>query len=210
MLVIFDCDGVLVDSEPRSNAVLRACLAELGVHLTQQEVLDTFMGLSWASCLDRTEELLGSPPPPGFTEAYMRGRDAALRDGTLTAVAGAAAAVDAIAGAGHDTCVASSGEHEKMAFTLAETGLWDRFAGRIFSATDVERGKPAPDLFLHAAAALDHAPAECVVVEDAPAGVAGGKAAGMRVLGYTGMTAPERLAEADARFAAMTELPGLV
>ena len=210
MLVIFDCDGVLVDSEPRSNEALRLSLADLGIEMAFEEVLDVFMGISWASCLAKTEGLLGEPPPASFTDAYMSRRDAALRDGTLQAVPGVHDAVDAIAGAGHDTCVASSGEHDKMAFTLNETGLWDRFAGRIFSATEVEHGKPAPDLFLHAASRMGFEPADCVVVEDAPAGVAGGKAARMRVLGYTGMTAPERLAAADVTFAAMADLPGLL
>jgi HAD superfamily hydrolase (TIGR01509 family) len=210
MLVIFDCDGVLVDTETRSNAVLRDCLAELGVEMTLQEVMDAFMGRSWASCLQIAEDLLGSPPPGSFTVEYHRRRDDSFRDGTLAAVPGAPEAVDGVLDAGHDVCVASSGEPEKMAFTLNETGLWSRFAGRVFSAVEVERGKPAPDLFLLAADRMGREPGDCVVVEDAPAGVEGAKAAGMRVLGYAGLTVPEKLAAADAVFEDMARVPELV
>ncbi len=207
-LVIFDCDGVLVDSEVPSNRVLAEVLGELGVHLSLHETMDRFMGLSWASCLAQVQELLGHPPPPTFTEAYMTRRDAAFA--TLEAVPGVHAAVAAVQASGVATCVASSGEHEKMRMTLGRTGLWDAFDGRIFSATDVQRGKPAPDLFLHAAASMGHVPRACTVVEDAPPGVAGARAAGMRVLGFARLTAPERLAQADAVFADMAELPSLV
>jgi HAD superfamily hydrolase (TIGR01509 family) len=121
-------------------------------------------------------------------------------------VPGIVGALDAIS---LPNCVASSASIEKMRFTLGHTGLWDRFEGRIFSATEVEHGKPAPDLFLHAARSEGFAPADCTVVEDAPAGVAAGRAAGMRVLAYAGMTDPSLLADADAVFGAMHELPAL-
>ena len=101
--------------------------------------------------------------------------------------------------AGFDTCVASSGSHEKMSRTLAKTGLWDVFAGRIFSATEVDAGKPAPDLFLHAASRMGFAPEHCIVVEDSRYGVQGARAAGMRVIGYAGGVTPRAaLTHADA------------
>ena len=202
MLVIFDCDGVLVDSERLSNAALREALAELGVELTVEQTMDEFMGRSRRHMLARAEALHGAPLPEHWGAGYDARRDAAFRR-ELRAVAGVEAAVDAIEAAGHATCVASSGDHSKMELTLGLTGLRERFEGRIFSATEVGRGKPAPDLFLHAAARMGFAPADCVVVEDSPAGVEAARAAGMRVLGYGGV-------EADVTFADMRELPGLV
>jgi HAD superfamily hydrolase (TIGR01509 family) len=210
VLVIFDCDGVLVDSEARSNQVLAEELARLGIHLSLRETMDVFMGRSWKSCVAEVAERLGHAPPASFTEGYMRRRDEALAD--LDAIAGVPEVVERLHARGVATCVASSGEHDKMRRTLGATGLWDAFAGRIYSATEVEHGKPAPDLFLHAAAEQGADPADCVVVEDAPAGVAAGKAAGMRVLAYAALTPAERLAEAgaDAVFTDMARLPALL
>jgi HAD superfamily hydrolase (TIGR01509 family) len=108
------------------------------------------------------------------------------------------------------TCVASSGSHEKMRLTLGLTGLRDRFAGRIFSADEVEQGKPAPDLFLHAASRMSAPPQRCIVVEDSPFGIAAAKAAGMAALGFAATTPAARLGGADAIFTAMGELPGLL
>ncbi len=201
MLVIFDCDGVLVDSETLSNAALSEALGELGVHLTVSETMEQFMGRSRAHMLARTEELLAAPVPAGFAEGYDARRDAAF-ERELKAVPGIAEALDAVEAAGHETCVASSGEHAKMRFTLGMSGLYERFDGRIFSATEVEHGKPAPDLFEHAARRMGFAPADCVVVEDAPAGVEAARAAGMRVLGLG--------VPGDATFSAMADLPGLL
>jgi HAD superfamily hydrolase (TIGR01509 family) len=211
VLVIFDCDGVLVDSETKSNQVLADQLEILGLHLSLRETMDVFMGRSWKSCVAEVTERLGHAPPDSFTEGYMRNRDAALAT-DLQAIAGVREVVEHLHAQGIATCVASSGEHDKMRRTLGATGLWDAFTGRIYSATDVEHGKPAPDLFLHAARNEGVVPAECVVVEDAPAGVMGGKAAGMRVLAYAALTPAERLAEAgaDAVFTDMAELPGLL
>ena len=119
--------------------------------------------------------------------------------------------VDALDRIDLPTCVASSGSHEKMRLTLGLTGLRERFAGRIFSADEVARGKPAPDLFLHAAASMGAAPERCVVVEDSPAGVTAAVAAGMRALGYAGGGEAEPLRRGGAEtFAAMTDLPSLI
>jgi HAD superfamily hydrolase (TIGR01509 family) len=203
MLVIFDCDGVLVDSELLSNQALSHALAEIGVHLTVEETMAEFMGRSRKHMLARTAQLLGGPVPEDFGEHYDEARNAAFWQG-LEPVEGIEEALDAIEGAGYATCVASSGDHEKMRLTLGMTGLHDRFEGRIYSATEVANGKPAPDLFLHAAAQMGFDPEDCVVVEDAPAGVEAGRAAGMRVLGFG-----EEL-DADVVFDDMRELPHLL
>jgi HAD superfamily hydrolase (TIGR01509 family) len=209
MLVIFDCDGVLVDSEPLSNQVLAQAFTRIGVPMTTEESVHHFMGRSRAHLEARGAELYGRPLPEGFYESYAAARDAAFQR-ELEAVEGIREAVDALHAAGVATCVASSGTHAKMRLTLGMTGLWERFDGRIFAAAEVQRGKPAPDLFLHAASTMGFAAADCTVVEDAPAGVAAGRAAGMRVLAYAGMTDPALLADADVVFRAMAELPGLV
>ncbi len=203
MLVIFDCDGVLVDSEPLANAALSEALAELGLRLSVEETMEHFMGRSRAHMLARTAQLLGRPVPVSFAEDFATARDAAFwRE--LEPVEGIEEALDALDAAGFATCVASSGDHAKMRLTLALTRLYGRFEGRIFSATEVAQGKPAPDLFLHAAAQMGFEPEDCVVVEDSPAGVEAGRAAGMRVLGFG-----EEL-DADLVFTTMADLPTLL
>src|SRR5262249_19163928 len=140
------------------------------------------------------------PPPP-------RARDA--RPPARTPVPGIVAALDAIA---IPTCVASSGTHEKIRYTLGLTGLYERFAGRIFSVSEVARGKPAPDLFLHAAQRLGVPPAGCAVVADSPYGIKPARAAGMRAFGYAGGLAPRRALEGHETivFDDMRELPRLI
>jgi HAD superfamily hydrolase (TIGR01509 family) len=206
-LVIFDCDGVLVDSEPLSNRVLAERLTAIGVAVTAEECVRDFMGRSLTAVLAEVEQRLGRAVPAGFADAYYEESFAAFAR-ELEPVAGIHAALDEIA---LPSCVASSGPHAKIRHNLALTGLLERFEGRIFSAADVEHGKPAPDLFLHAAAIMGAAPERCVVVEDAPAGVQAGRAAGMTVLGYAGLTDAATLGAAGARtFTDMTELPGLL
>ena len=209
MLVIFDCDGVLVDSELVSNRVLAEAFTDLGHPMTTEESIHHFMGRSSTHLHERGAELLGRPLPEGFYEAYVDRRDEVFLT-ELEAVEGIADAVDALHAAGISTCVASSGTHRKMRLTLGLTGLWERFDGRIYAAAEVEHGKPAPDLFLHAARSEGFEPADCTVVEDAPAGVAAARAAGMRVLAYAGMTDPALLRDADTVFGSMHELPALV
>ena len=206
-LVIFDCDGVLVDSEPLSNRILAERLSGIGLPTTAERSMAEYMGRSWASCQALIEQRLGRTLPHDFADGYHEELYAALRS-EVEPVAGVVAALDAI---GTPACVASSGSHEKIRTSLGATGLLERFDGRIFSATEVEHGKPAPDLFLHAARSLGAEPARCVVVEDATAGVQAGRAAGMVVLGYAGLTAPELLAaEGASVFASMAELPALI
>jgi len=207
-LVVFDCDGVLVDSEEISNRVLAERLSALGVPTTTQESMDRYMGGSLAEVLADVEARLGRPAPEDFISGYRTASYAAFED-ELTAVEGIEAALDALGDT--PTCVASSGEHDKIRRTLGQTGLLARFEGRVFSATEVERGKPAPDLFLHAAARMGADPRHCAVVEDSPVGVEAALAAGMTVLGYAGRTPAERLARAGvAVFAHMRELPALL
>ena len=184
-LVIFDCDGVLVDSERLAVRVEARLLAELGWPLGEDEILERFVGRSDAHQLAEIEAALGRAVPD-WPARY----GAALRDAftaELVAVDGVVAALDDLS---LPTCVASSGTIEKVRFTLGLTGLLERFDGRISSATEVAEGKPAPDLFLHAAAAMGVAPAACVVVEDSAAGVEAARRAGMRCLGYAGGLTP--------------------
>ena len=207
MLVIFDCDGVLVDSEPISNRILATELTAIGLPTRPEDSVRDFMGRSWASCTAIVEERLGRKLPPGFAAGYHAAVFAAF-EAELEPVAGIEAALERIEAT---SCVASSGAHDRIRKALGVTGLLERFDGRIFSATDVEHGKPAPDLFLHAAARMGFEPGECVVVEDAPAGVQAGRAAGMIVLGYAGLTPAGQLEAEGARtFTAMADLPGLL
>jgi HAD superfamily hydrolase (TIGR01509 family) len=204
-LVIFDCDGVLVDSEPLSNRILAERLTAIGLPTTTEDSIRDYMGRSWKSDQEVIERRLGRPLPDGWVDAYHAEVFAAF-ERELEPVPGIAAALDAI---DLPTCVASSSAHPRIRTALRATGLLERFDGRIFSSTDVEHGKPAPDLFLHAAAAMGAEPGRCVVVEDAPAGVQAGLAAGMTVLGYAGLTRPEQL-EGARVFTSMADLPALV
>jgi HAD superfamily hydrolase (TIGR01509 family) len=207
-LVIFDCDGVLVDSERIAVRVDAVVLGRLGWDLTEAEIIERFMGRSEAYMVQQIEAHLGRALPgdwdADFTPLYREALQAELEP-----VDGVVAALDAIP---TPICVASSSTHERLRFTLGLTGLLERFDGRIFSATDVTNGKPAPDLFLHAAASLGADPACCAVVEDSRYGVEAARAAGMHAFGYAGgLTPAERLAgPATTVFEDMRELPGLL
>ena len=209
-LVIFDCDGVLVDSERVANAVLASALRELcGIELSLEQMFDTFVGHSRAQCLDKIERMLGCPPPDELERRYREEIDAALA-ASVEAVTGIDAVLAALS---LPSCVVSSGSHEKMRLTLGKTGLYDYFAGRIYSACEVERGKPHPDLYLHAAARMgDIDPARCLVIEDSPVGVAGGRAAGMTVFAYAELMPAAKLEAAGAHriFTDMSDLPSLI
>jgi HAD superfamily hydrolase (TIGR01509 family) len=186
-LVIFDCDGVLVDSERLAVRVDVRVLAELGWSLSEQEVIERFVGRSHAVMVAAIEAHLGRRLPDDWEDPFQH---------RITL----------------PTCVASSGSHDKMRYTLGLTGLYDRFAGRIFSASEVDRGKPAPDLFLFVAERMGVDPAHCAVVEDSRYGVEAARAAGMHALGYAGGVTPaERLQGPDTLvFSNMRELPGLL
>jgi HAD superfamily hydrolase (TIGR01509 family) len=207
-LIIFDCDGVLVDSEIITNRVFAAMLGELGLEVTLEVMFEHFVGHSMQHCMGLVKERLGSDVPLTF-EAEFRARIGRALADELQPVSGIYETLRQLA---IPVCVASNGEREKMRMTLALTGLLERFEGRIFSALDVLRGKPAPDVFLLAASAMGVAPSRCVVVEDTPVGVSAGVAAGMTVLGYANRTPARRLRDAGAAvvFSDMRELPALV
>ncbi len=189
----------------------REVLGELGWAITHEEVVERFMGRTHEYMVAEIEAYLGRPLDTDWEDGFQgRYRDAfALH---LKPVDGVVEALDALDEAGTLTCVASSGGHEKMRFTLGLTGLWDRFEGRIFSATQVAQGKPAPDLFLHAAERMGVDPAACAVVEDSRYGVEAARAAGMRAFAYGGgLTPPERLAgPGTVVFDDMRQLPRLL
>ena len=196
-LVIFDCDGVLVDSEAIANATLAAALSEWGLAITGAEARARWIGRSMKSVGIELRAELGDRLPDGWLEE-VEARDFALFRERLEAVPHVRGAVEAVQAAGLATCVASSGSHAKMEVTLGVTGLRPLFEGRVFSAREVARGKPHPDLFLYAAARMGVPAERAVVIEDSPAGVAGAVAAGMRVLGYAGDALTEREALAAA------------
>ncbi|MFF1490265.1 HAD family hydrolase [Streptomyces sp. NPDC058319] len=207
-LVIFDCDGVLVDSERIAVRVQVALGGELGWALTEDDVVERFIGRSHAAVREQVAARLGEETATVWAERFEALHREAV-DAGLAPVDGLPEALDAIT---LPTCVASSGSHEKMRHTLGRTGLYDRFAGRIHSATEVARGKPAPDLFLYAAQRMGVDPAACAVVEDSGPGVLAARAAGMRSFGYAGGPTPaERLAGPGTTvFHDMRALPGLI
>jgi len=207
-LVIFDCDGVLVDSERLAVEVDKELLAELGWEVTADDIVERFVGRSDEFFIAEVERHLGRPLPPGWHEASTLRLHQAFRE-SLQPVDGIIEAIDRIV---LPACVASSGTHDKMRFTLGLTGLLPRFEGRLFSATEVSRGKPAPDLFLHAARSMGREPHECVVVEDSVPGVVAARAAGMSVVAYAGgVTRAERLLELGAEVITdMRQLPGVI
>jgi HAD superfamily hydrolase (TIGR01509 family) len=211
-LVIFDCDGVLVDSERLSVKVEAKILAELGWPLTEADIVERFLGLSDEDFTAIIEERLGRSLGGQSWMTTYAARYAESFERELTAVDGVAEALEAIEAAGARTCVASSGGHAKLRMTLTRTGLWDRFEGRIFSSSEVANGKPAPDLFLHAAERIGVAPGACAVVEDSRFGLAGARAAGMRTFGYAGGITPAHVLEGPGTvvFHDMRELPELV
>ncbi|PXX43042.1 HAD family hydrolase [Undibacterium pigrum] len=207
-LIIFDCDGVLVDSERITNTVFVKMLNELGLPLKLEDMFEQFVGHSMEQCMSKITAMLGQEPPAEFLADYRLRTKAALEN-ELVVVVGIP---EVLAQLTLPYCVASSGDHEKMRTTLGVTGLWSKFEGRIFSVTDVNAPKPAPDVFLHAAATMGFAPADCVVVEDTPTGVRAALAAGMTVLAYAALTPAQRLRDAGAHiiFGDMLELPALL
>lgn len=209
-LVIFDNDGVLVDSEPISNRILAECLTEAGVPTSTEDSVRDFMGAAMHRVHDVVRERTAGVLPAGFDDDY-HARVFAAFERELVAVAGAAGVVEKLAADGVPYCLASSAGHERIRVALRKTGLFRYFPEeRIFSADDVGRGKPAPDLFLHAARTVGVPAGRCAVVEDSGLGVEAARAAGMDVFGYAAMTPAARLAGATALFTSMAELPGLL
>jgi HAD superfamily hydrolase (TIGR01509 family) len=212
-LVIFDCDGVLVDSEVISCRAHAQALTRHGYPITAEQVLERFLGVSDREARQQIETETGRKLPDDF--------DAQVKQATLQFYAGDLRAIshvgEAIAAIGLPKCVASSGTPEKIHHGLSCTGLFDRLAPHIFSATQVARGKPAPDLFLFAARQMQVSPERCLVIEDSVPGITGARAAGMTVLGFHGGSHcrpghGERLLEAGAvmAFDDMRQLPDLI
>ena len=195
-LIIFDCDGVLVDSERIANEVFARILnEECGLSLTLEDMFSTFVGHSSSQCMQIIEDMLGHAPPDNLENRYKSEINETLaRD--VTAVQEIEQALDEIS---IPMCVASSGSHEKMHTTLGKTNLLNRFKGKLFSTSDVENGKPAADIYLYAAKQMGNkSPSNCLVIEDSPLGVQGGVAAGTTVFGYTELMNRERLINTGA------------
>ncbi|KAB1987021.1 MULTISPECIES: HAD family hydrolase [Streptomyces] len=209
-LIIFDNDGVLVDSEPISNTLLAAYLTELGHPTSYEDSLRDYMGSAMHRIHDLVLERTGRRLPDDFDDVF-HARVFAAFERELKPVPGAGQVLEKLAADGVPYCVASSGSHERIRVGHRTTGL-DRWfdAGRVFSSQDVGRGKPAPDLFLHAAERMGVRPEKCAVVEDSPLGVQAANAAGMDVYGFTAMTPADRLTGATQLFSDMGELADLL
>ncbi|WP_406184048.1 HAD family hydrolase [Streptomyces sp. NBC_01006] len=209
-LVIFDNDGVLVDSEPVANTILAGYLTELGYPTSYEDSIRDYMGAAVHRVHDLVFERTGERLPAEF-DATLHARTFAAFERELTPVAGAVEVLGALTARGVPYCLASSGSHERIRVGHRAAGLDGWFEEEwIFSSQDVGKGKPAPDLFLHAARSMGVEPARCVVVEDSPLGVRAAVAAGMDVYGFTAMTPAERLAGATGVFGEMKELTGLL
>ena len=212
-LIIFDCDGVLVDSEVVSCRVHADVLTRYGYPITAEEVHRRFLGRTARDAASEIERELGRPLADGYELDRRTTLLAALAE-TVEAIPFLCDALDAI-----DTriCVASSAAHDKIFTTLTRTKLYQRFAPNIFSGTQVKNGKPAPDLFLLAATQMAALPKQCLVIEDSVPGVTGARAAGMTVLGFHGGSHCRpgddealRAAGSVATFDDMRQLPGLI
>ncbi|MDV7270039.1 HAD family hydrolase [Thioclava sp. A2] len=213
-LVIFDCDGVLVDSEPLSLAVLREVVSEAGCTLPEDWAWDRLLGRSISTVIAAIHDDFGFELGEAHL-AQIRARLLARFRAELGAIPGVAEVISTLPA---PVCVASSSQPERIACSLKVTGLEALFGRHVFSATMVENGKPAPDLFLLAAQEMGVAPEDCVVIEDSIAGIQAAKAAGMRVIGFTGGShaIPARLPEKvraerpDAILLAMRDLPATI
>ena len=209
-VVIFDCDGVLVDSERLIQEVDMELIRGLGWPITREEIFAEHLGRSEEAVIANIERRLGRAVPTSFVQEKAAAYETVLRE-RLVAVPGVAEAITVLRDGGMRLCVASSARHARIRLSLHLTGLHTSFAEEyLFSAEDVARGKPAPDLFLHAAGRLTTSPQHCVVVEDSPSGVEAAKAAGMRVIGYSALTPAEILSGADAVVTHMTDLPAVI
>ncbi len=214
MLLIFDCDGVVVDSMTIHTEVEAEAYRTLGIDMTPAEIGRRYAGVSQAAILESFARERGCAVPPGFEAMIEQKKEQAFR-ARLRPIPGVEQALARLKGI--PRCLASGARMEQLRLTLSLTHLYDAFAPNVFSAEMVKRGKPAPDLFLLAAERMGHPPQDCVVIEDGAAGVQGAKAAGMRAIGFTGdascgkdHAAWLREAGAQAVFADMGQLPRLV
>ena len=203
-LVIFDCDGVLIDSEPLSRQILAAEAAALGWTLHPDEAR-VYTGLRWSDLQPIFERETGRTLPQSWPADIQARLVAAMSEG-IAAVAGAEEVLNAVVELGLKLRVASNSSHEEMAEKFGRTGLADRLRGRIHSARDVPAGKPSPDLFLAAAAAENIPPGACLVVEDSRPGIMAATAAGMACVAYAPEGLPEDLAALVTPIATLPEL----
>ena len=210
-LVIFDCDGVLVDSEAISSAVLARTLTRYGLPTTRADAQRDYEGLLLRDIDARAGAKLGRALPDDWIERFQAERAEVFRR-ELEPVDGAGESVERIVAAGVPVCVASQGMIEKTRLSLALTGLDRLFSEELlFSAWLVERGKPFPDLFLHAAATIGVEPGRCAVIEDSVSGVTAAVAAGMRAIGYAADGGGAKLREAGAEvIGSMRAVPGML
>lgn len=192
-LVIFDNDGVLVDSEPIACDVLAGLLTSYGLPTTFDDVVRDYLGGSLGRTREIAERRLGRPLPEDLSDRFH----AELFSRYQSELRPVDGIVELIEGLDSPFCVASSGTHERIRESLRVTGLLDRFDGRIFSASDVANGKPDPDLFLLAARTMGTPPDRCLVIEDSPIGIEAASRAGMASIGYAGLQAPDKLAGAS-------------
>ena len=209
-LVIFDCDGVVVDSEILTNSFLRDEMAAYGLDLPLGQIMGLFVGGTIAGVAERARSLGAGLPPDWVDSFYPRLCDHLARGTPM--IPGIVAVLERLDAAPVPYCIASNGRHAKMQVTLGQhPGLAARFGTNVFAAQDVARPKPAPDLFLHAAQRMGHPPEDCIVIEDSATGAKAARAAGMRCLGYApeGDGAALRAEGADL-FHAMADLPGLL
>lgn len=207
--VIFDCDGVLVDSEGITNLVIQDNLAKYGLDVAVDDIIRLFVGGTMAGVMSQARSMGATLPDDWLDEIYPEMIERLGREVTL--VPGAVDVLDALDVAGIGYAVGSNGPHRKMDVTLARTGLASRLKGRVYSREDVPNPKPAPDVYLKAASEAGFAPSRCVVIEDSPSGAKAGKAAGMVTFGFAAETDPARLHPiCDAVFEDMAQLPLLL
>lgn len=211
-LVIFDCDGVLVDTELTANTILAEVITELGFPITAHECQARFMGRTLESVKELVEELCSVKLAEDWPD-YIRMRDLEAFAKGVDPIPGITAVLDDLDRRGVPYCVGSSGKYEKMRMTLGSSGLLPRLEGKLYSAQDCAHGKPAPDVFLLAAKGMGKDPATCVVIEDSVPGLMAARSAGMRGFGYTADPHCDRKAMAEAGgtlFDRMEALPELL
>jgi len=211
-LVIFDCDGVLVDTERLTNRNLAEMITDLGFPISGPECQRRFMGRTLENVRAMVEEMIGRALPADWLD-QVREKDLKSFEAGVPAVPGIETVLDDLDRRGVPYCVGSSGKYAKMNATLGSSGLLPRVSGRLFSAQDCEKGKPAPDVFLLAAKTMGFDPGACVVIEDSLPGVRAAKAAGMAVFAYAGDPTCDRdamQAEGAQLFDRMEDLPGLL
>ncbi|MCU0542750.1 MAG: HAD family hydrolase [Oscillatoriaceae cyanobacterium Prado104] len=207
-LIIFDCDGVLVDSETIVNRIFAEMLTEVGFPITYAEMTRNFTGKSLETCLEIIEQSYGKPVPKNFIERCKEREIAALQQ-ELQPVSGIVEMLEQIT---LPRCVASNSSHRHIQLVLKLTGLLHQFEGKLYSANDVSRPKPFPDVYLYAARQMETNPERCLVIEDSVPGVQAGCAAGMTVFGYAQRSDRTALIDAGAKvvFSEMQQLAELL